>query len=89
MIRVFVKHQVEDFAEWKRVYDAFDETRTEMGVTDDAVFQATDDPDDVTVWHDFDDMDAAGSFMESQELRSTMEEAGVVGEPMVWFTEPV
>ena len=88
MIRMFVRHPVEDYAEWKQVYDDFDEKRTDMGVRDDAVFQATDDPNDVTAWHDFDSIEAAREFAESDELKEAMAEAGVAGEPTVWFTEP-
>lgn len=89
MTRMFVRHPVEDFDEWKRVYDELDQTRKEMGVKEDAVFQATNDPNDVTVWHDFDDTQSARRFAESDELRDAMEEAGVAGEPMIWFTESV
>lgn len=88
MIRMFVRHPVEDFDEWKQVYDEFDETRKGMGVKDDAVFQSVNDPDDVTVWHDFDDVGSARSFAESDRLRATMDEAGVAREPTIWFTEP-
>lgn len=88
MTRMFARHTVEDFTQWKRVYDDFDDTRREMGVEDDAVFQSTDDPSDVTIWHDFEDPESARSFAESDELRGAMKEAGVAGEPTIWFTEP-
>ena len=87
MTRMFARHQVEDFDQWKKVYDDFD--RASMGVRDDAVFQAAEDPNDVTVWHDFDDLESARSLAESDELRDAMKEAGVVGEPTIWFTDRV
>ena len=59
-----------------------------MGVTGHAVFQSVDDPNDVTVWHDFDSADAARSFASSSELREAMQRAGVRGEPQVWFVNP-
>lgn len=59
-----------------------------MGVTDDAVFQSAVDPNDVTVWHDFDDLETARTFTESEMLRNAMEEAGVAGDPTIWFTTP-
>lgn len=89
MIRMFVRHPVEDFAQWKKVYDDVDDMRKEMGVRDHAVFQAANDPEDVTAWHDFDDMNSARSFAESDNLRQAMDEAGVAGEPTIWFTKPV
>jgi hypothetical protein len=59
-----------------------------MGVRGDAVFQSTDDPNDVTVWHDFDSAESAVAFVESARLREVMEAAGVAGEPQIWFTSP-
>lgn len=88
MIRMFVRHKVTDFATWKQAYDDFDAERRTMGVIDDAVFQATDDANDVTAWHDFENMQAAIAFIDSERLREVMAEAGVAGEPAIWFTTP-
>jgi len=87
MVRMFVRHRVDDFSDWKDVYDEFDDKRREMGVKDDAVFQAADDGSDVTVWHDFESLDTAKEFARSSELRNAMDDAGVAGEPTIWFTE--
>jgi quinol monooxygenase YgiN len=88
MIRLFVRHPVTDFAHWKRAYDDFDEERSGMGVKSHAVYQALDDANDVTVWHDFESMEAAQAFMGSARLKEVMAGAGVAGEPTVWFTQP-
>ena len=85
MVRMYVRHQVEDYAAWRQAYDDFDATRTSMGVTGAAVYQALDDPNDVTVWHDFATAEAAQAFAGSAELRETMASAGVVGAPTIWF----
>ncbi len=86
MIRMFVRHPVTDFATWKHAYDAFDTERKGMGVIGDAVFQAADNPNDVTAWHDFQTLDAAQGFVSSARLREVMTDAGVAGEPAIWFT---
>ena len=88
MIRMFVRHPVEDFATWKSAYDDFDDERRGMGVIDHAVFKSTEDPNDVTVTHDFETLEAARNFVESDRLREVMSQAGVAGEPTVWFTSP-
>ena len=85
MMRMFVRHTVSDFNEWKQGYDAFDATRRGLGVRNDAVFCGAENAEDVTIWHDFDDMAAAGAFLDSPELKSAMEQAGVAGEPQIWF----
>jgi hypothetical protein len=89
MTSLFVRHQVADFAQWKAAYDAFRPTQQALGVTAEAVYRSPEDPNDVTVTHDFATLDAARAFVESQDLRSAMEQAGVAGEPTIWFTEKV
>ena len=87
MTTLFVRHQVSDFAQWKQAYDDFDAKRQKLGVSGQAVYQAADDPNNVTVTHDFPSLEAAQQFAGSDELRSAMERAGVAGEPALWFTE--
>lgn len=85
MIRLFVRHQVASFAAWKQGYDAFDATRTRLGVRGAAVFRGASDANDVTIWHDFDSLAAAQAFVASPELAAAMKTAGVVGAPQAWF----
>ena len=89
MTTMFVRHQVADFAAWKQVYDDFDASRNSMGVTGHAVYRGDEDPNDVTVTHDFATAAAAKQFAESEALRSAMRRAGIAGEPTIWFTERV
>ena len=56
-------------------------------MTDDGVFCAVEDSNDVTVFHDFSTVDEARAFAGSPRLREVMSGAGVVGEPDIWFTE--
>jgi len=87
MIRMFARHTVSDFDAWKRAYDRFADRREAMGVLADAVFRGAESSEDVTVWHDFDDLDSARAFVSSPELEERMKAAGVVGEPQIWFVE--
>lgn len=87
MTTMFVRHQVADFAAWKQVYDNFDPTRQSMGVTGHGVYRSDGNPNDVTVTHDFATAAAAKEFAQSAALRDAMENAGVVGEPTIWFAE--
>lgn len=89
MIRMYVRHPVEDFAVWKRDYDGNDAARSSRGVVDHAVYQSVDDPNDVTVWHDFETLEAARDFAESPWLRDAMNASGVAGKPTIWFANPV
>jgi heme-degrading monooxygenase HmoA len=82
---MLVRHKVEDYGAWRKAYDAFDVERRPMGVIGDSVFQSVDDPNDVTVWHDFESAEEARAFVSSDALRRAMQEAGVQGQPEIWF----
>jgi quinol monooxygenase YgiN len=84
MVRMFARHKVTDYDAWRKVYDAFD--RESLGVRAHAVYRDVTDPNDVTVWHDFDDQQAAESFAGSETLKAVMAEAGVVSAPNIWVT---
>jgi hypothetical protein len=86
MTTLFVRHQVSDYAQWRQVYDEFAPTQKALGVQDQAVYQAVDNPNDVTVRHEFATLEAAQAFGRSSELGSAMHDSGVQGAPTVWFT---
>jgi hypothetical protein len=88
MVRLFIRHRVADYATWRQAYDAFDQERRGMGVTDDAVYRGVDDPNDVTVWHDFAAAEEAKSFAAAARLREVMADADVEGAPETWFVNP-
>ena len=85
MTTLFVRHQVDDYATWRRVYDGFAPTQKKLGVESDTVYQAVDNPNDVTVTHEFASLEAAQAFAGSPDLRAAMHDAGVQGAPTVWF----
>jgi len=85
MVRIFVKHKVQDYTTWRKGYDAFEPTRVKLGAQGHAVYRAVDDANDLTVWHDFNNLEAAKAFANSPELKAAMQGAGVIGVPMVWF----
>ncbi len=84
-VRMFVRHEVADYGTWRKSFDGFAATQKKLGVTYKAVYQSADNPNDVTVIHDFHSLEAARSFAASAELKAAMEKAGVKGAPQVWF----
>ena len=85
MATLFVRHPVADYAEWRRVYDSIGAMQKAGGVVADSVYQSVDDPNDVTVTHDFATIEAARAFVSSRDLKAAMEKAGVSGAPAIWF----
>lgn len=89
MTRLFVRHTVKDYAAWRTAYDAFQEAQGHsMGITADTVYRSVENPNDITVSHDFDTLKSAQALAGSDQLREAMTQAGVVGAPQIWIVEP-
>ncbi len=82
-----VNHRVSDFAEWKKVYDAFQPTVKKRGIKDHFVLQSLQDPNHVVVIGEGSAEDVQ-ALLTSDELKAAMAESGVVGAPDVYIGEP-
>ncbi|MGR4842128.1 cyclase [Rhizobium sp. LARHSG275] len=85
MTTLFVRHEVSDYATWRKAYDAFHQVQKANGVTAQAVYRAIDNPNDITVTHEFATFEAAQAFSKLDELKTAMRTAGVLGAPTMWF----
>ncbi|HVO02775.1 MAG TPA: hypothetical protein VMT54_11270 [Candidatus Cybelea sp.] len=85
MTTLFVRHTVKDYAAWRKIYDGAGPIQKQHGVTKEAVYQSADNPNDVTVTHDFATAAAAKAFMALPELKQAMQKGGVVGAPTFWI----
>jgi hypothetical protein len=86
MATLFVRHSVKDFAAWRVAYDGFAPHQKAGGVLAEAVYQNAEDPNDVTVTHEFASVEAARAFLANPDLKSAMSRGGVSGAPTVWIT---
>jgi hypothetical protein len=82
---VLVRHKVRDFSEWKPGYDAHLPKRIEAGLTEKQLFRGANDPNEVVVIFEARDHGRAKAFVESADLRETMQRLGVVDKPDVYF----
>ena len=85
-VRMFIRHDVADYAVWRKGYDAYAPTQKKMGVIFEAVYQSVENPKDVTVIHDFRSLEKAKAFAASPDLKETMGKLGVKGPPQIWYT---
>ncbi|OGO50806.1 MAG: hypothetical protein A2148_03775 [Chloroflexi bacterium RBG_16_68_14] len=84
---LFVHHKVEDFAKWKPAFDEHAALRQSGGSKGGFVFQNADDPNDVIILMEWDSVESARRFSQSDDLRQAMEHAGVSGPPYIRFLE--
>jgi heme-degrading monooxygenase HmoA len=84
-----IRHKVEDYERWKPVFDEHAAVRQESGSKGGRLFRNADDPNETFILFEWDDLDKARQFYRSDELRETMQRAGVADQPDVFFFEEV
>ncbi len=82
---VLVRHKVKDFTSWKKVYDSDLPNRDKASLTEKYVFRGVGDQNEVITLFEIKDIGRARKFIESTDLRDTMERAGVIDKPDVYF----
>jgi len=87
MTYVLVIHKVEDFDKWKSVYDEDGATRKDKGSKGAFVFRNANDPNQLVVVSQWENIEKAKNFAEAEDLRITMQKAGVTGQPDVYYLE--
>jgi quinol monooxygenase YgiN len=84
-----IKHKVRDYDSWKTVFDDFRETRKKGGEKSYRICHTENDPNELDVIFEWDNVENARSFVNSPELKNAMEKAGVVEDPEISFLKEV
>jgi hypothetical protein len=84
---VLVRHKVEDYARWRPTYDEHATTRKGYGSKGSRVFRNAQDPNEIVALFEWDDLNNARRFLQSEDLREAMQQAGVVDQPDVYFLD--
>ena len=82
---MLVRHKVRDFTEWKRGYDEHLPKRNESGLKEKYVLHNDQEPNEVVILFEAADLVRARDFAESADLRETMQQAGVIDKPDIYF----
>jgi hypothetical protein len=82
---MLVRHKVKDFKTWKVGYDAHQPKRQEAGLTEMHVLRSSDDPNEVVLLFEAQDLARAKAFAASTDLREKMQEVGVMDRPDIYF----
>lgn len=84
-----VRHKVEDYARWKPVFDDDAENREANGSMGGYLFRNADDPNELVILFEWDELENVRRFGRSEELREKMQEAGVADQPDFYFLEEI
>jgi heme-degrading monooxygenase HmoA len=85
MIHVLIRHKVADFSKWKAAYDAHASMRQSAGFKESHLLRNVANPNEVVLLFTADDLEKAQAFAGSADLRETMQKAGVIDKPDVYF----
>jgi heme-degrading monooxygenase HmoA len=89
MTYMIVHHKVRDFEKWKPFFDQHEKTRKISGSKSSRVFQNAEDSTDVFILFEWDSIENARKFSTSEDLKKTMEKAGVINIPHIHFLNEV
>ena len=85
MPSLLIRHHVADYDAWKAVFDEHELTRRANGSRGGRLFHSSTDPNEVLLLLEWDDLDRARLFADSDDLREVMARAGVTDHPDIWF----
>ena len=81
--------KVEDYEKWRPGFDEDIATRRESGSKGVRLFRNADAPNETVILIEWEDLEHARQFAQSEDLRETMERAGVADQPDIYFLEEV
>lgn len=87
MPALLIRHRVTDYAAWKRVFDEQGSTRWSNGCRGGHVFHNADDPGELLIVLEWDDLRRARFYSQSDELHESIKRAGVADDPDLWILE--
>jgi quinol monooxygenase YgiN len=85
MVNMLIRLKVEDFAQWRKIFDSLAGYRRSSGQLSQQVFRDAGDPNTITTLTKWNSLEDAQKFSQSPELKAAMQQAGVAGPPSVYF----
>jgi quinol monooxygenase YgiN len=86
---MMIRHKVNDYGVWKPYFDADKPRQEAAGLHVAELLRSLDDPNEVVIWFQMDDVDQARAFVQDPRLREVMMEAGVAEHPTIMFLEVI
>lgn len=80
MTYLLVRHEVEDYDEWKANFDDETEDRRERGSEGGRIFHMTEDANELFVLSEWDSVEDAKNYAKSSASAKKIEKAGIAGE---------
>lgn len=82
---LLIRHKVTDYETWKSAFDAHCVIRQANGSRGGQLFRSADNPNELIILLEWDVLEKARQFAQSEDLRAVMQQAGVVEQPAIYF----
>lgn len=86
---LLIQHKTEDYAKWKATFDKVGPIRKAAGEKSYSICHVAGEPNNIVVLNEWDSMDNLQKFLQSDDLKATMKEAGVTEKPEINILEPL
>ncbi len=86
---MLVRHKVKDYDKWKPIYKEHGATRKASGSKEARLFRNADNPNEMIILFEWDDLAKARKFAQSEDLIKTMRKAGVSDKPDIYFLDEI
>ena len=87
MPSLLMRHRVADYPAWKAAFDEHEITRHANGSQGGRLFRDVADPNEILVLLEWDDLERARLFVDSDDLKEGLIRSGVAGATDIWFLE--
>jgi hypothetical protein len=89
MITAIIRHEVRDFAEWKKIFDADLPKVEKAGAKLLGIYTSVKNPNDVTMIFEAPEVELYDTLMSDPERQEAIRSAGVIGVPVASFLNKV
>ncbi|HMA37431.1 MAG TPA: cyclase [Chloroflexia bacterium] len=84
---IHIRYRVTDYNTWKQVYDQTAALKRGQGWKRYRIFQVAGDRNDLLVMEEFASLEQARTFLQSDDLKNAIRQAGVLGTPEILLLE--
>lgn len=85
MASMLIRHKVEDYARWRPLFDEHGAVRKTYGFKGGYLMRSADNPNEIVLYFEVEDLARARQFAQSDNLRQVMQQAGVADQPDIFF----
>ncbi len=89
MAYLLFRGKVKDYKKWKPIFDEFADIRKKYGSKGGRLFRNADNPNEPVILIEWESIEKARKYTQSEEIKKAFERGGVIGKPEFYFLEEV